>query len=587
MQWEKRFATANTLKPPALVCPVSCASFRKQANLTMDTRALRSKANELLQSNDLQGAHALLAQLAQLLPDDSEIWCSLGWTSLHHGNIQAATNCYQKAVSLAPHSAAAHFGLAMALGHAGASTQAHHHLRQVIRLEPGHVEALVKLAYLEYLAGDITQALSYLGKARKLAPDHVELNVRYGIVYIAINDFPKAESCFRKALRHDPGNTEAISQLASMHAYAGDAEKAYRTLSPLLRMKPANSSAAMIFATFCRPLNRCDEAVELLQGLLTGPLSTETESRVHFALGKLYDHKGNYAKAFEQYELGNKLTDVSFDAWEQKQWVQSVRNELGPVFFETAGKARKLSNRIRPVFIVGMPRSGTTLVEQILSSHPAVYGAGERMEIQNIANTVCKDLGSSKTYPFCLADAGQKTLDTLARQYMEAVSKMAPGGAKIVTDKMPGNYQHLGLIQLLFPKARIIHCVRDPMDTCLSCYTNSLLGQAYSYNLTNLGRYYRLYEELMAHWKNALSLPVIDVHYEDMVDDPEGSSRSIVDFCGLEWSDQCLAFHKTKRTVLTASTDQVRQPIYRQSVARWKNYAEYLGELRTALEQRI
>jgi len=152
---------------------------------------------------------------------------------------------------------------------------------------------------------------------------------------------------------------------------------------------------------------------------------------------------------------------------------------------------------------------------------------------------------------------------------------------------MPDNYPHLGLIQLLFPKARIIHCIRDPMDTCLSCYFKKLMGHPYSYNLTNLGRHYRLYEDLMAHWKQTLSLSIMDVRYEDLVDNPEGVSRTMVEFCGLKWSSRCLDFHKSKRNVVTASTDQVRQPIYRKSVARWKNYEEYLGDLRSALDQRI
>ena len=552
-----------------------------------DSQKLRLMAHDRLAANDLHGAEELLRQLAQVLPGDPEAWHSLGWISMQAGDVQSAITYYEKAASLAPQSVSTHFSLAMALGQSGARTQAHRHLSQVIQLQPNHVEGLVKLAYLEYLEGNMSEALSYLGRARKLAPDHAELNVRYGLVYVAMNDFRRAGSCFRKALRHDPDNAEAVSQLASMHAYSGDAEKAYCTLAPLLHRKPANSSAAIIFANFCRPLNRCDEAIELLEELLSGPLTREDEGRICFALGKLYDRTGNYAKAFERYEHGNKLTDVSFDPWQQKQWVHSIRKELGTGFFATAEKARILSKRIRPVFIVGMPRSGTTLVEQILSSHPEVYGAGERLELDNIAKTVCKDLNSQKPYPFCLADAKQKSMDTLAKQYREAVAKEAPGNARIVTDKMPGNYHHLGLIQLLFPKARVIHCVRDPMDTCLSCYTNRLMGHPYSYNLTNLGRYYRLYEELMAHWKNTLSLSIMDVHYENLVDDPERVSRAIVEFCGLQWSNRCLDFHRSRRNVVTASTDQVRQPIYRESVGRWKNYEQYLGELRTALTERI
>ena len=296
---------------------------------------------------------------------------------------------------------------------------------------------------------------------------------------------------------------------------------------------------------------------------------------------------GTCAAAKRQVSRMSGVSDASFDSWEQKTWVRQVIHRLDREFFSQAAHAKNLSKRIRPVFIVGMPRSGTSLVEQILSSHPDIHSAGERMELENFANAICSDLDSRQPYPFCLSAADRSYLSTIAKRYIKEVSAKAPDNTRVVTDKMPGNYIHLGLIQLLFPKARVIHCVRDPMDTCLSCYTNRLMGHAYSYNLTNLGRQYHLYEELMGHWKSTLSLSIMDVHYEDLVNDPEQVSRAIVKFCGLKWDSRCLDFHKSKRNVVTASTDQVRQPIYRKSVARWKNYEEFLGDLRAALDQRI
>ena len=162
-----------------------------------------------------------------------------------------------------------------------------------------------------------------------------------------------------------------------------------------------------------------------------------------------------------------------------------------------------------------------------------------------------------------------------------------PSGMKIITDKMPDNYKHLPLIQQLFPKAKIIHCVRDPRDNCLSCYFTQLMGNAFSYDLKSLGVHYRLYEAIMAHWKRVLKLPILEVKYEDMVSDTEKVSREIIEFCGLDWSEECLNFHETKRNVVTASSDQVRQPIYTKSVARWKNYESQIGELLKALSKRI
>ena len=554
----------------------------------MNSQTLRSRANECLAVSDFTGARELLGQLAQLTPNDPEVRHKLGWASAQLGDIQSAISHYTKAVNLAPNSIESHYDLAMVLGQSGNLTQASRHLGQVTRLDPDHIDALVKLSYIKYVRGNIQEAMSHLHKARTINPDHLELNLRMGTIYLSMNDFSKATNCFKAILRQDPEHEEAINQLASMHAYSGDVEKAYQMLSPLLQSKPVNISAANTLAIFCRPLGRCREATELLEVRLTeGPLTPEDECRICFTLGDLHDGAQEYSKAFEYYDRGNRLSDSPYDPWEEKQWIREIAARLGADFFQQIDHARHISKRIQPVFTVGMPRSGTSLTEQILSRHPAVQAAGERLEIPQFALSVCKDIGSQQPYPFCLSGIDRNSLNVMARQYIKKVAMQAERTTKIVTDKMPDNYQHLALIQLLFPKARIIHCIRDPMDTCLSCYFKKLMGHPYSYNLTNLGRHYRLYEELMAHWKSVLSLRIMDIHYEALVEDPETVSRSIVEFCGLKWSSRCLDFHKSKRNVVTASTDQVRQPIYNRSVARWKNYEEYLGDLRTALDQRI
>lgn len=554
----------------------------------MDTQALRTRAHELLASNDFQGANVLLSQLVQLQPDDAQIWHYLGWTFSHLGDVQSSITHYQKAIDLAPQSPGTHYDLAMVLGQAGLMKQSFHHLKQVLSLDPNHLDAHVKLAYITYQNGDTAEAMSHLQKVRKLNPEHLEMNLRLGTIYLAMNNFSRARGCFNKVLRQNPDHEEAISHLASLHAYSGDAEKAFQVLLPLLQSRPVSISAANTFAIFCRPLERCQEAIELLEERLTQkPMTVEDESRISFSLGKLYDGMQQYRKAFERYDKGNKLTDNFYDAWEEKQSIQEIAKRLNEEFFNQVEHAKHLSKRIQPVFIVGMPRSGTSLTEQILSCHPLVHAAGERLEIPQLASSVCELLDSQQSYPFCLASADRSSLNTMAKRYIKAVTENTGKAVQIVTDKMPDNYQHLGLIQLLFPKAKIIHCVRNPIDTCLSCYFNKLLGRAYSYNLTRLGRHYRLYEDMMTHWKNVLPLSILDVHYENLVDNQERVSREIVEFCGLKWDNRCLDFHKSKRNVVTASTDQVRQPIYRKSVARWKNYEEYLGELCEALNRRI
>ena len=236
-----------------------------------------------------------------------------------------------------------------------------------------------------------------------------------------------------------------------------------------------------------------------------------------------------------------------------------------------------------PIFILGMPRSGTTLVEQILASHPSIHGAGELKDLSGIAFGLPHRLGSSQPFPECVAEVDAGRWRELGEAYVQGIRKHAAGMERI-TDKMPSNYHFVGLIHLMLPSAQIIHCVRDPVDTCLSCYkTLFVKTQEFSYDLTELGRHYRQYDRLMQHWKTVLPGRMLDVRYEDVVSDLEGVARRLVEFCGLEWNEACLEFYKTERPVRTASAVQVRRPIYQTSIEYWRRYERHLGPLFQAL----
>jgi hypothetical protein len=232
-----------------------------------------------------------------------------------------------------------------------------------------------------------------------------------------------------------------------------------------------------------------------------------------------------------------------------------------------------------PVFVIGMPRSGTTLVEQILASHPDIHGAGELGTMGRLAAAI-KPPGFPAAV--CGLDAADRA--AIGRRYLDRVRPLAAGRSRVV-DKMPGNFVFAGLIRLALPRARIIHCRRDPVDTCLSCYQRLFLGeQGFTYDLGELGRFYRSYLRLMAHWRQMMPPDrFIEVDYEEVVDDVEGQARRLIDFCGLEWNESCLEFHRNERQVRTASVNQVRQPIYRGSVGRWRRHEAHLGPLLAAL----
>ncbi len=236
-----------------------------------------------------------------------------------------------------------------------------------------------------------------------------------------------------------------------------------------------------------------------------------------------------------------------------------------------------------PVFIVGMPRSGTSLVEQILACHPAVFGAGELRDISRLADSLKAASAPDAEGPEDLAVLDEDSLDDAAAQHLDRLHALG-GAAARVTDKMPYNFNNLGLISLLFPRARVIHCVRDPLDTCLSCYfQNFARGNFHSFDLRHVGLFYTQYQRLMRHWRAVLDIPVLDVHYEEHVAEPERVCREMLAFLDLEWDRACLRFHESKRVVKTASRDQVRRPIYTRSAGRWRHYDAYLGPLKEAL----
>jgi len=312
-------------------------------------------------------------------------------------------------------------------------------------------------------------------------------------------------------------------------------------------------------------------------------LSLTERVELHFAAGKMYDDIETYEQAFDHYRLANDLFDVAFDPAAYAEEVSALIATYTPDLL-----ARGLEFGLdteSPVFIVGMPRAGTTLVEQILSSHPDVYGAGELGTMTNLTGRVVHLTGDSAPYPDCARQLDQEGARLLAQEYMESLAA-ATKTAACFTDKMPKNFLHLGLIALLLPAARVINVQRDPMDTCLSIYfTHFLAHHAYAYNLTNLGLYYRQYQRLMAHWQRVLPLRSMELRYEELVADQVGMSRKLVEFCGLSWDERCLSFHKSDRVVHTTSGPQVRQPLYGSSVGRWHRYESHLTPLVDALRE--
>ncbi len=300
---------------------------------------------------------------------------------------------------------------------------------------------------------------------------------------------------------------------------------------------------------------------------------------VHFALGKALEDVGDYGRAFEHFLKGNALKrrEVHYDEAAEERNLQLIADVFDSSLIERFAGVGDPS--AVPIFIVGMPRSGSTLIEQILASHPQVQAAGERSNLDRIVRTAT---GADKQIPF---PASIRALDTdgfrrLGQAYLASLPALGPGQERI-TDKTPSNFHHVGLIRLILPNARIIHTMRDPVDTCVSCFSTLFAqGQTFSFDLAELGRYYRRYDELMKHWRSVLPAgALLDVSYAEVVDDLEAQARRLIEYCGLPWDDRCLSFHETSRPIRTASNVQVRRPLYRSSLARWRRYEAFLEPL--------
>jgi tetratricopeptide (TPR) repeat protein len=319
--------------------------------------------------------------------------------------------------------------------------------------------------------------------------------------------------------------------------------------------------------------------------LAKGGASQVNRCYLHFTAAKAYDDIGDYDRAMAHFHKGNAAKNAKYDPEAQSEKSRRITASFTPGRFAALAGTGLADERM--VFVVGMPRSGTTLVEQIIASHPRAHGAGELYFMESaIASLVVQIASEAAKSP----EGGEKTsLQVPATRYLQDVmahtaNQDMPANTERIVDKMPANYHHLGWIRLMFPKAKIIHCRRDPRDTCLSCYfQNFKIRNDFAFDLPNLGFHYRHYQALMRHWRDILGIEMLEVDYERLVAEPEPAMREIIAYCGLPWDDACLEFHKTKRPVLTASFWQVRQPLYQGSTGRWRHYEQHLGPMLEAL----
>ncbi len=431
--------------------------------------------------------------------------------------------------------------------------------------------------------GDRAGARAAYTEAVRLAPvGEVEPLVHSGVCALKAGLEEKAQEDFETALRIAPESGKAFSGLATLASVHGDFETSERLARKALEKDP-HLYAAWASLAVAHPLTPNEQLARQLEAAAEHAEDEPQVFALYFALGKVWENLGDYDQAFSAYRRGNDLrkNTRSYSPKAQVAYTKDLILNLNEDFLARSGRCGVSGTGA--IFVCGMPRSGTTLVETILASHPEVTPGGELRYIHDRFRRTLGYMGMHELGTW-LSRTSDAALADIARGWAHSLRDTAAGLPR-VTDKMPGNYALLGLIHICFPDAHIVHVSRDPRDNCCSCYATSFAeGHAFSYSLDSLGHHYRLYEHLMAHWRRMLGKErIIEVRYESLVQDPEGEIRRLLDAVNLDWDPRCLNFHKTSRQVRTASSYQVRQPLYTTSIGRWKRFERHLDPLLDAL----
>ncbi len=552
----------------------------------------------------------------------AELPALLGLAEAHAGlgNTHAAIETFRRALGVDERCGAAHGGLARVFERTGESARAIDAWRAAIDVEPGEREHYLDLAALYERAGSTAAALEVCEAARETFPNDIEILVLLGLALVAegrhaqaveqlepllanyagdaalhnalgialqrSGRIEQAKRCFCRAIELVPGFATGHSNLGASLLASGELQAARRELEHAVELDPYLAGAWQNLSGIKRerPANRAH--IARVQGLLDrDALSDSDRASFNFALGKMYEDCGEFDQAFAHFETANALrrAGVSYDPARHGAEVERIVS-----MFDRTRLQRGLngaSGSEQPVFILGMPRSGTTLVEQILSSHPRVHAAGELGFFDELTLRSTAEQAPARKYIDCLDELDAQTVRLLADTYLRRLTEDgAHATVSRATDKMLSNYLHLGLIHMLFPRARFVYCRRDPMDVCVSIFTHAFTDMPFAWDLQEIGRYYRQYELLMRHWQESFAdAVVLELQYERLVADQQTVTRELLDYCELPFDRACVDFHRNTRHVLTASDWQVRQPMYSSSVGRWKHYAEHLAPLRLAL----
>lgn len=569
-----------------------------------------------------QDAVTHLRKAVELRPRDVTSISNLGAALTELGDKAAAVAAFRRALKIDPANQGAVRNMVVAMMQENKADEAIAVLRRALTADPGFAAGFALFGDVERRRGRLLHARSHYCRALALEPENAEFWNGLGIAEMRRDQPVLAAAAYMKATELAPDRPEYFNSLGVALQVQGDVAGAVPAFERAIALKPDHTDSLLNRGTALGQLGRFEEACDQYEAVLelkpnylqalyqlalygksrdqeklkarfeaamAASKGTLDEQVMHnFGLGEVCQRLGDNEASFAAYKRGNEAkkqqlaqNGKGFNPASHTAYITRNMAVFSPAYLKqrqgwgAPGQA--------PVFVCGMPRSGTTLVEQIIASHPKAFGAGELKDISRVTVGLSEKWRGKLNYPECVSKVTEADAAAMGQSYLDAIAKLAPDAERVV-DKMPANFINLGFIQTILPGARIIHTRRHPMDSCLSCYfQNFRESQFFSYDLGHLAAYYREYERLMAYWLKTLSIPILEVQYEELVDNQEEMTREIIDFLDLDWDDACLNFHKTERLVQTASAWQVRQPINKKAVQRWRKYEPWLGDLREGL----
>jgi tetratricopeptide (TPR) repeat protein len=561
-------------------------AYQRRA-LSIDPRfvpALNNMGSIRRKQKNADAAIEYYQKVLAINPAYAEARNNLGAVLTETERYEEAVTMLTDAIRLRPNYPDAHSNLGLAYCGLEQVDRAFEAFSRALTLRPDYVEALMGLARVLQEKSNLPEAEKVAQRALALAPERADVHALLGGLYAEMGFPERATAAYEQSLALDPDLVRAHLGLGTLLMELGQLDRAEACFGRALELD-AGGMAARVSLTLVRKTTKDDDNLAALakEAERIDTLPRPKAMALHFALGKCFDDIGECDRAFTHFAAGCRLKRATLEY--DPNAFDRVIDELIAVF--DAGAMQRLRGRGEPsdlpVFVLGMARSGTTLTEQIIASHPLVHGAGELPDLLELAH---RPRGAATTlpYPQNMRGLTHADLALLGGRYVAGLRKRSATALRI-TDKMPANFLCIGLVHLMLPNARVVHVRRNPVDTCLSGFTRLFnKGQPHSYDLTELGRYYRGYARLMEHWRRVLPEgAMLEVQYEDLVADNETQARRLIDYCGLAWDDACLEFFKNDRSIRTASVIQVRQPIYRTSLERWKRYEKHLGPLLDAL----